>query len=152
MLELFRGRILTFQAWKCFLGVLCLCTVAFGQGQRIWVLTAPSSIVEYDPATFASKQTIPVPNEVLKSPRIFQVNHQGQMLFAPNSEDPSPAVGRAGERPWFRDGHAAQMLGRETIRISSHAGSNQKASESAPWPFPSAASGPLFCIRKSYNR
>jgi hypothetical protein len=152
MLELFRGRILTLQAWKCFLGVLCLCTVAFGQGQRIWVLTAPSSIVEYDPATFASKQTIPLPDEVLKSPRIFQVNHQGQMLFAPNSDDPSPDVGKAGEKFWFWDGHAAQMLGRETIRISSQAGSNQKVAESAPWPFLSADGAHLFWFTNQYNR
>ncbi len=140
------------QAWKYFLTVLCLGTMAFGQGARLWVLTAPNSIVEYDPATFASKQTIPVPNDVLKSPRVFQVNHQGQMLFAPNSEDPSPDVGKGGEKFWFWDGHAAQFLGRETIRISSQAGSNQKVTESSPWPFLSADGVHLFWFTNEYSR
>ena len=126
--------------------------MVFGQGPRLWVLTAPNSIVEYDPATFASKQTIPVPNEVLKSPKIFQVNRQGQMLFAPNSEDPSPDVGKGGEKFWFWDGHAAQLLGRETMRISSQAGSNQKVTESSPWPFLSADGSHLFWFTNQYNR
>ena len=140
------------KAWKYFLAVVCLCAVAFGQGQRVWVLTAPNSIIEYDPATFAAKQTIPVPGEVLKSPRIFQVNHEGQMLFAPNSDDPSPDVGKGAEKFWFWDGHAAQMLGRETIRISSQAGSNQKVTESAPWPFLSADGAHLFWFTNQHNR
>ena len=126
--------------------------MALGQGQRLWVLTAPNSIVEYDPATFASKQTIPVPEEVLKGPKIFQVNRQGQMLFAPNSEDPSPDVGKGGEKFWFWDGHAAQFLGRETIRISSQAGSNQKVTESSPWPFLSADGAHLFWFTNQYDR
>ena len=140
------------QAWKYFLAVLSVGAIAFGQGPRLWVLTAPNSIIEYDPATFASKQTIPVPNDVLKSPRIFQVNHQGQMLFAPNSEDPSPDVGKGGEKFWFWDGHAAQLLGRETIRIASQAGSNQKVTESSPWPFLSADGVHLFWFTNQYNR
>jgi len=74
------------------------------------------------------------------------------MMFAPNSEDPSPDVGKAGEKFWFWDGHAAQMLGRETIRISSQAGSNQKVSESAPWPFLSADGAHLFWFTNQYNR
>ena len=143
---------MSINAWKCFLAVLCLCAMASGQGPRLWVLTAPNSIVEYDPATFASKQTIPVPAEVLKSPKIFQVNRQGQMLFAPNSEDPSPDVGKGGEKFWFWDGHAAQFLGRETIRISSQAGSNQKVTESSPWPFLSADGTHLFWFTNQYDR
>lgn len=143
---------MSIKAWKCFLGVVCLCGMALGQGQRLWVLTAPNSIVEYDPATFASKQTIPVPEEVLKGPKIFQVNRQGQMLFAPNSEDPSPDVGKGGEKFWFWDGHAAQFLGRETIRISSQAGSNQKVTESSPWPFLSADGAHLFWFTNQYDR
>lgn len=143
---------MSIKAWECFLGMVCFCGVAFGQGQRLWVLTTPNSIVEYDPATFASKQIIPVPDEVLKSPRIFQVNRQGQMLFAPNSDDPSPDVGKGGEKFWFWDGHAAQFLGRETIRISSQAGSNQKVTESSPWPFLSADGAHLFWFTNQYDR
>src|SRR5438552_14930515 len=44
------------------------------------------------------------------------------------------------------------MLGRETIRISSQAGSNQKVSESAPWPFLSADGAHLFWFTNQYNR
>ena len=143
---------MSFQLSKYFLAMVCLCTVAFAQSQRLWVLTAPSSIIEYDPATFAAKQTVPVPNDVLKSPRIFQINHQGQMLFAPNSDDPSPDVGKGAEKFWYWDGQASRMLGRETIRISSQAGSNQKVTESSPWPFLSADGAHLAWFTNQYNR
>ncbi|MGC2197787.1 MAG: hypothetical protein WA628_24155 [Terriglobales bacterium] len=137
---------------KYFLGVVCLTATCFAQGRRLWVLTAPNSIVEYDPVTFAPKQSVTVPNEVLKSPGILQVNHQGQMLYAPNSDDPSPDVGKNAEKFWLWDGHAPTWLGRETMRIASPSGSNQKVTESSPWPFLSAEGTHLFWFTNQFNK
>ena len=116
------------------------------------MLTEANSIVEYDPATFARKQAVSVPDEVLKAPRIFQINRRGQMLYAPNVEDPSPDVGKNSEKFWVWDGHAPALLGREIIRISSPSGSNQKVSEASPWPFLSADGDHLFWFTNQYNK
>ena len=111
------------KAFACLLVALSITyPYVSAQSPRLWVLTEPNSVIEYDPATFARKESVKVPDEVAKSARIFQINHKGQMLYAPNSDDPSPDVGKGGDRFWLWDGHAASSLGRETIRISSQAG------------------------------
>jgi hypothetical protein len=78
--------------------------LSFAQSQRLWVLSQPDMVVEYDPGTFAPKQSTKVPSEVLKAPKILQINHKGQMLYAPNSDDPSPDVGKNADKFWFWDG------------------------------------------------
>ena len=130
----------------------CLTAAAFGQARRIWVLKEPDSIVEFDPATFSIKQTRKVPEDVLKAARILQINARGQMLFAPNTDDPSPDVGKNGERFWFWDGQATTTLGREIIRVSAPSGSNQKVTESSPWPFLSADGLHLFWFTNEFNK
>jgi hypothetical protein len=130
----------------------CLTASVFGQSRRIWVLKEPDSAVEYDPATFAAKQTQKVPEDVPKAARILQINAKGQMLFAPNTDDPSPDVGKNGERFWFWDGQAATMLGREIIRVSTPSGSNQKVSESSPWPFLSTDGLHLFWFTNEFHK
>ena len=132
------------KAFACLVVTLSLTYASWAQSPRLWVLTEPNTVIEYDPATFARKESVKVPDEVAKSARILQINHKGQMLYAPNSDDPSPDVGKGGDKFWLWDGHAASSLGRETIRISSQAGSNQKVSESSPWPFLSADGTHLF--------
>jgi hypothetical protein len=131
---------------------VCLAGPLFGQSRRIWVLKEPDSIVEYDPATFVAKQTQKVPEDVLKAARILQINAKGQMLFAPNTDDPSPDVGKNGERFWFWDGQATTMLGREIIRVSASSGSNQKVTESSPWPFLSADGLHLYWFTNEFNK
>jgi hypothetical protein len=131
---------------------VCLAVPVFGQSRRIWVLKEPDSIVEYDPATFAARQTQKVPEDILKAARILQINGKGQMLFAPNTDDPSPDVGKNGERFWFWDGQATTMLGREIIRVSAPSGSNQKVTESSPWPFLSADGLHLFWFTNEFNK
>lgn len=137
---------------KYLLAMVCLIGPVSAQSQRVWVLTAPDKIVEYDPANFAVKTSGTVPSEVLKSPRILQVNHQGEMLFAPNSDDPSPDVGKNGEKFWYSNGQGSAMLGREIIRISARSGSNQKVTDSSPWPFLSADGTHLFWFTNQFNR
>ena len=137
---------------SCVLVMACLAASVTAQSRRVWVVKAPDAIVEYDPATFAAKQSIPVPADVAKAARILQINRQGQMLFAPNPDDPSPDVGKNGERFWFWDGHTGSMLGREIIRISGRAGSNQKTSEASPWPFLAADGAHLFWFSNQFNK
>jgi hypothetical protein len=132
--------------------VICCTTLLSAQSVRLWVLTEPKSILEYDPVTFARKQVVSVPDEVLKAARIFQINRKGQMLFAPNSDDPSPDVGKGEDKFWLWDGHAATLLGRETIRISSQAGSNQKVTEASPWLFLSADGNHLFWFSNQFSK
>jgi hypothetical protein len=140
------------KVFACVLVTVSLACPLAAQGPRLWVLIEPNSVVEYDPATFARKESVKVPDEVAKSARIFQINSKGQMLYAPNSDDPSPDVGKGVDRFWVWDGHAASSLGREMIRISSQAGSNQKVSEASPWPFLSANGAHLFWFSNLYNK
>jgi len=137
---------------RCIVIVACLAVSATAQSRRLWVLKQPDSIVEYDPATFTPKHTIKIPEEILKAARILQINHQGQMLFAPNTDDPSPDVGKNGEKFWFWDGQSATMLGRGIMRITGHAGSNQKVTETSPWPFLSADGSYLFWFTNQFNK
>jgi len=130
----------------------CFTSTLPAQNSRLWVLTSPNSIVEYDSATFARKQAVSVPEEAMKAARIFQINHHGQMLYAPNIDDPSPDVGKGAEKFWFWDGHSAALLGRETLRIASQTGSNQKVAEASPWPFLSDDGAHLFWFSNQYNK
>jgi hypothetical protein len=140
------------KSFKYLAVVVCLLAAASAQNKRLWVLTAPNTIVEYDPGTFAAKPPITIPSEVLKAARVLQINGKGQMLYAPNSDDPSPDVGKSEERFWIWDGHATAMLGRGLIRVASPSGSNQKVTESSPWPFLSADGIHLFWFTNQFNR
>ena len=45
---------------RVLVSLLLLAGPALGQGKRLWVLRSPGEMVEYDPATFAVKQTVKV--------------------------------------------------------------------------------------------
>ena len=137
---------------RCACVVIVLLSAAMAQNRRLWVLTQPDSIVEYDPATFAPKRTVKIPAEILKIPRILEINHTGQMLFAPNTDDPSPDVGKNGERFWLWDGQSATKLGRGIMRVTGHAGSNDKVTETSPWPFLSADGSHLYWFTNQFNK
>ena len=49
-------------------GLLLLTAPLAGQGKRLWVLRAPGEMVEYDPVTFALKQTVKVPGDAAQAP------------------------------------------------------------------------------------
>jgi hypothetical protein len=106
------------------------------QGKRLWVLRAPGEAVEYDPATFAEKQTVKVPAEAVESPQNFSANHLGQMLFAAPVSLPLAEGDLGAERKvWFWDGKTATTLSREVARTTSTAGSNLAITEAAPVPY-----------------
>src|ERR1700746_4121541 len=132
--------------------VACLSAYGIAQSRRLWVLKEPDSIVEYDPSTFAAKGTVKVPPEVLKAARILQINHKGQMLFAPNTDDPSPDVGKNGDKFWYWDGQSESKIGSEIVRVASPSGSNQKVTESSPWSFIGADGLHLFWFTNEFNK
>jgi len=116
--------------------VIAFSATLVAQGKRLWVLRAPGEMAEYDPATFAAKQTVKAPAGAVAAPQSFSVNHLGQMLFAtpvslPLAEGDLAAVRKA----WFWDGRAATTLTREVARSTSTTGSNLAITESAPAPY-----------------
>jgi hypothetical protein len=134
----------------CF--VLALSTSLAAQGKRLWVLR-PGEMGEYDPATFAAKQTVKVPPEAASSPQNFLVNHLGQMLFAAAVSLPLVEGDLGTERKvWFWDGLAATPLVRDVDRTTATAGSNLAITESAPVPFLSADGAHLYWFSNQARR
>jgi hypothetical protein len=115
------------------------------QGKRLWVLRSPGEMVEYDPVTFAAKQTVKVPAEAVQSPQNVSVNRLGQVLFAPavslplSEDDVSSA-----HKVWFWDGHAATTIDQGVKREKASTGSNQAVTETAPAAYLSADGSHLF--------
>jgi len=132
--------------------VMLLATAVGAQERRVWVMKEPGSIIEYDPVTFAPKQTVTIPGEILHAPALLQVNAKGQMLFAPNPDDPSPDVGKAGEKIWFWDGTAPTDLKRGFLRTVSRTGSNEKVVESSPEVMLSADGAHLYWFTNQSSR
>lgn len=109
--------------------------------------------MEYDPATFAEKQTVKVPPESAESPQNLLVNHLGQMLFAAPVALPLAEGDVAAERNvWFWDGHAATTLTREIMRATSTTGSNLAISESAATPALAADGTHLYWFSNQARR
>ncbi len=124
-----------------------------GQAKRVWVLRAPGEMVEYDPATFAAKQTVKVPGEAVSSPQSLAVNHAGQILFAPVVTLPvSEEDAQAAHKVWLWNGHAATTIDLGVKRELSTAGSNQAITESAPAVYLSADGMNLFWFANQSRR
>jgi len=137
-----------------------ICCVVFlltaslaAQSKRIWVLRAPGEAAEYDPATFAAKQTVKVPADAVASPQTFSINHLGQILFAAPVSVPLAEGDLATDRKvWFWDGHAANALSRDVARSTANTGSNLAISEEAPVPYLSADGAHLYWFSNQVRR
>ena len=141
------------RAAKVIAMLFCLAAPLLGQGKRLWVLRAPGEMVEYDPTTFAPKQTVKVPPEALRSPQNLLVNHLGQILFAsalalPLGED-EPASAR---KVWLWDGRTASTLVRDVTRTTATAGSNLAVTEAAPMPVLSGDGAHLYWFANQARR
>jgi hypothetical protein len=125
----------------------------WGQTRRLWVMQQPSSIVEYDTATFAIKQSVPLPAAVFESSAALQVNAKGQMLFALSPDDPliDASKGMA-DKIWFWDGQNADSLGRSFIRSTTSVGSNQRVTESLPTCSLSSSGTHLYWFTNEFNK
>src|ERR1700728_1742615 len=136
-----------------FCASLFLTVSLAAQSKRVWVLRAPGEAVEFDPATFAQKQTVKVPADAVASPQNFSVNHLGQMLFAETAALPLAEGDFTAERKvWFWDGKTATTLSRDVSRTTSTAGSNLSIAESAPVPFLSADGTHLYLFSNQARR
>jgi hypothetical protein len=110
-------------------------------------------MAEYDPATFAPKQTVKVPPEAASSPQSFSVNHLGQMLFAvPVSLPLTESDLAAEQKVWFWDGRTATTLARDVARTTATAGSNLAITESAPVPYLSQDGNHLYWFSNQARR
>jgi hypothetical protein len=133
--------------------VLVLAASLAAQSKRLWVLRPPGEMAEYDPATFAAKQTVKTPAEATSSPLSFSVNHLGQMLFAGPVSLPLMEGDLAAEQKvWFWDGHTATTLTREVARSTATAGSNLSITESAPVPYLSEDGAHLYWFSNQARR
>ena len=133
--------------------LLLLAAPLCAQEKRLWVLRAPGEMVEYDVKTFAVKQTVKVPAEALKNPAAIEVNHLGQMLYAPAVSLPLAAEdAKAPHQVWFWNGHAASTIDQGVKREVGAIGSNQAITESAPNPTLSADGTHLYWFANEGRR
>lgn len=124
-----------------------------GQGKRLWVLRAPGQMVEYDPATFAVKQTVKVPAEAVSSPQSVSVSRAGQILFAPVVTLPlAEADTASAHKIWFWNGHTATTIDLSVKREIGSAGSNQAVTESAASVYLAADGTHLFWFANESRR
>jgi hypothetical protein len=135
-----------------FCVALLLCTWVAAQSKRLWVLQPSGVMTEYDPATFAGRQTVKVPAEAAGAQNLA-VNHLGQMLFAAPLALPF-AEGElvADQKVWFWDGHTATTLAREVSHTTAAIGSNLAITESAPVPYLSADGTHLYWFSNQARR
>lgn len=124
-----------------------------GQGQRLWVLRSPGEMVEYDPATFAVKQTVKVPPEAVQSPQDVAVNRLGQILFEQSISVPlTDADVEEPPKVWFWNGKAAITIDQGVKREGGSAGSNQTVSEIGPMAYLAEDGAHLFWFANKARR
>jgi len=134
-------------------GLLLLTAPLLGQGKRLWVLRSSGEMVEYDPATFAAKQTVKVPAEAVQSPQNISVNHLGQILFAPAASLPlGEGDVESVHKFWFWNGTTATTIDPGVKREVSSTGSNQAVTESAPAAYLAADGAHLFWFANQARR
>jgi hypothetical protein len=139
--------------WVLIVSLMMFTAPLLGQGRRLWVLRAPGEMVEYDPATFAVKQTVKVPAEAMKSPESIRVNRAGQILFVIPVPLPLAAEDVASShKAWLWNVSGATTIDQGVTRQVSVTGSNQAVTESAPVPFLSADGGHLFWFANQARR
>ena len=133
--------------------VLLLTAPLPAQGKRLWVLRSTGEMVEYDPATFAVKQTVKLPADAAQSPANVSVNRLGQMLFADAVALPlSKEDAAASHSVWFWNGHNAATIDLGVKREMISAGSNEAVTETAPAAYLSADGGHLFWFANQARR
>jgi hypothetical protein len=119
----------------------------------LWVIHEPGDITEYDPGTFAAKQTVKLPPEAIETPQGVSINHLGQMLFVPAVSLPLDESDLTGNRKfWFWDGHAATSLPRDLTRTTGTTGSNLAIDESVAVPYLSSDGSHLYWFSNRAHR
>jgi hypothetical protein len=123
------------------------------QQKHLWVLRATGEMVDYDPATFAAKQTVKVPIEATKSPQNLAVNHLGQILYAPAVSLPlADSDVESPRKAWLWNGHEGVAIDLGVKRETAETGSNHALTETAPAVFLSADGSHLFWFANQARR
>jgi hypothetical protein len=139
-------------------GLVLSAAPLFAQGKlvmekRLWVLRSPGEMVEYDPSTFAAKQTVKIPAEASPSPGSVAVNRLGQILFAPAVSLPlAESDTQSPHKLWFWNGRTATAIDLGLKREVTTTGSNQAVTESAPAVYLSADGQHLFWFASQARR
>jgi hypothetical protein len=132
---------------------LLLCAPLHAQQKQLWILRAPGEMLEYDPVTFAAKQTVKVPAEAVRSPADVSVNRLGQILFVPSVTLPlSEEDAAASHKIWLWNGHAAASIDQGVERKLEKIGSNDAIIESIPTPYLSTDGTHLFWFANEARR
>src|SRR5260370_7629899 len=133
--------------------VLLVTTPLLAQGKRLWALRPPGEMVEYDPTTFAVKQTVKIPADAAQSPEKVRVNHVGQILFVTPAPLPlAEEDATSAHKVWFWNGHSATTIDQGGKREVGTTGSNQAVTEAGPMPFLAADGGYLFWVANTARR
>src|SRR5438270_1029226 len=140
-------------ALRILSGVLMLVAPLLAQGKRLWVLRSSGEMVEYDPVTFAAKQTVKVPAQAAQNPANISVNRLGQILFASAASLPfSEEDAGASHKVWIWNGHSATTIDQGVTRELTATGSNQAVTETAPTARLSADGAHLFWFANQARR
>lgn len=140
-------------------GALFLCIAlslslpGLGQSRRLWVLRSSGELVEYDPGTFAARQTIKLPAEAAQSAQNVSVSRTGVVLFAtPVSVPLADSDIDSARRVWIWNGHAAATIDQGVSRSSAKEASNVAVTELAPMPYLSADGASLYWFANQDRR
>jgi hypothetical protein len=135
------------------MALVLLTASLLGQSKRLWVLRSSGEMAEYNPATFAVKQTVKLPAEAGQSPANVSVNQLGQILFMPSVSLPLEVDDvAAAQKVWFWNGQAASTINSGVKREVATTGSNEAITESAPGAYLSADGAHLFWFANSARR
>jgi hypothetical protein len=135
------------------IALLLLTTAVVAQGKRLWVLRSSGELVEFDPVTFAPKQTVKIPAEGLKSAASISVNRRGQILVASAISLPlSDEDASAPHKLWFWDGKASTAIDQGIEHKSEERGSNQTITELAPALYLSSDGTHLYWFANEQRR
>ena len=141
------------KALQLVCGFALLTALLMAQEKRLWVLRSSGEMVEYDLATFATKQTVKVPAEAAQAPGNISVNHAGQVLLSPAVSLPlDKDDADVAHKVWFWNGHSATTIDQGLKREVSTTGSNQAVTEAAPAAYLSADGAHLFWFANAARR
>jgi len=119
--------------------------------KRLWVLEQPDRIAEYDLNTFAPKQSLSLPPEILRHPENLAINNKGEMLFASKRYEVAFSP-EQNSKLWFWNGHTSTLLDRGLLRIRTSVGPNFSVVEAIPQPFLSVDGAHLLWFANVFKR
>jgi hypothetical protein len=141
------------RALQLSIAVILLALPLTAQTKRLWVLRPTGEMVEYDPATFASKQTVKLPAEAGRAAANVDVNHLGQILFAPTVSLPlSEGDVAAPHNVWIWNGQAAANIDLGITRKQESVGHNQAVTDLVPAAYLSADGAHLYWLANEARR